>query len=221
MRLSAPSWLVPGTWLENLRAAESLPWLEGIELLLFSGDVDARRSFTSELEGIATFASRFELGIHLPDPLEESAIEIARLCSHFSRHFVLHPPATGEEGGWAERIVRLREEFGERFVLEYTGERDFARAESALPGLPLCPDTGCLLREGQDPASWIAACAQRVRVIHLHSARGGKDHLPLDEGEAWLSALMPFLRSFSGLVEIEVFSRAGLETSRAALEAFP
>ncbi len=219
MRLAAPSWLRPGSWLENIETAASLPWLGAVEILLFEWDQKTRAVFTSELGGIISWTGRFKFSVHLPDPLGESALDIAGLCSDFARAFVLHPPSTGGAEDWADLVSRLREGFGDRFLLEYTGEDAFRLAESALPDLPLCPDTGKLLLDGKEPAEWIGARRHRVQALHLHAAREGRDHFPLDSRDAWLVRLLPLLETFAFPIELEVFSLEAVEASRAALEA--
>jgi sugar phosphate isomerase/epimerase len=217
MKLCVPSYLVPGTWLENLEAMRARAWMEGVELLFFAWDEDARRILGREREGIEALAGRFEFSLHLPDPLGARDEELVEQTEGFVGLYVLHPPTSGVSD-WAGLVEGLRSRHGDRFLLEYTGPEAFAAAEAALPGLPLCADTGRLLRDGLPPAPWIAERAGRVREIHLHGLAGPRDHAVLREGEPWLQELCPFLSGFTGRVELEVFSLAGVEESRSALE---
>jgi hypothetical protein len=218
MKLCAPSYLIPGTWLENLEAMRDLEWLDGVELLFFAYDEDARSILARERGGLAELSGRFELSLHLPDPLRPRDEELVALTRDFVRLYVLHPPASGDEG-WAALVDGWRGRYGEDFLLEYTGPERFSDAEAVLPGLPLCADTGRLLRDGLSPAAWIAERSGRVREIHLHAAVGAKDHAPLIAGEAWLAELCPLLGDFAGRVELELFSRPGVEHSHSVLAA--
>jgi sugar phosphate isomerase/epimerase len=80
-------------------------------------------------------------------------------------------------------------------------------------------DTGHLLLERQSPAAFFTQQQSRVREIHLHGIDPQKavsngrlrDHRPLtvrDLGslDPWLSELLPHLRHFKGIVNLEVFS---------------
>lgn len=216
MKLCAPSYLFPGTWLENLEALVERPWVDGVELLFFAYDADARAILARELGGIAALAGRFELSLHLPDPLGPGDEELVEATREFVSLYIIHPPASGA-GAWASLVESWRSRYGDDFLLEHTGEALFAGAEALLPALPLCPDTGSLLRAGHSPARWIGERLHRVREIHLHGLSGAKDHAPLAGHEAWLGELCPMLRGFGGRVELELFSLAGFEASRLAL----
>ncbi len=222
MRLSVPSWLVPGGWLANVGVAEGLGWASGVELLLFSFEGEDRELFLSELPGLADAGKRLSLSVHLPDPLLPGHEELVQLTRGFAESFVVHPPKPGPAGGgleaWAGLLGGWRGKYGDDFLLEYTDGSAFSGAEAACPGLPLCADTGRLLVENIEPAGWFAQRAGRIREVHLHGVSEGRDHRPFSGGEPWFIALRPFLAVFPGRIELEVFSLAGVTTARAALE---
>jgi sugar phosphate isomerase/epimerase len=148
--------------------------------------------------------------------------ELVASTRDFVSLYVLHPPGRENPAAcadaWAGLVGGWRGSYGDDFLLEYTGAEAFASAEAALPGLPLCADTGCLMREGLSPAAWVAGRSSRIREIHLHGLETGKDHGPLRDGEDWLDELAPLLETHSGRVELEVFSLEGVEASWLALE---
>lgn len=226
MRLVVPSWLVPGGWLQNVEVAVGLGWAAGIELLFFSFEGEDRELFLSERDGIIDAAARggLSLSVHLPDPLLPAHCELVDLLAPAADCYVVHPPRRGAADGWRTLLSVLRRRHGDRFLLEYTGAEDFAAAEAAMPGLPLCADTGRLLVEGIEPAAWIAQRAERIREIHLHGVEEGvgeattRDHRVFSGREPWLSSLRPFLSGWTGRVELEVFSLAKVEAARAALK---
>jgi hypothetical protein len=220
MRIAAPSYLIPGTWLENLEAAASIEWLGGLELLFFFYDEDAKRILANELPGIAASSDRLELSLHLPDPLRPADEELVERTAPFVSLFVAHPPKGGAGAlPWAELIGSWRSRYGDRFLLEYTGREAFAAAERALPGLPLCPDTGRLALDGEDPASWIRSRADRVAELHLHAARDGRDHLPLAGDEPWLPETLRLAAARDWRVVLECFSLEDVGASARAVEA--
>ena len=246
MEFAVTSWLVPGGWLDNLRVAADLGWVSGVELLLFSFEGGDRELFLRELPEIVRTAAAagISLSVHLPDPLLPRHEEIVAAMAGGAECLVVHPPRDAGEAAapagalagpnvdsWADMMDGWRRAWGDRFLLEYTAAADFVRAEAALPGLPLCADTGRLLLEGLDPANWIAERAERIREIHLHGteriAEGNgvadadrvRDHRPPRGDEAWLSRLAPGLAAFRGRTVLEVFSLGGVEAARAGVLA--
>jgi len=220
VRLHVPSYLVPGTWLENLRRVEGLEWISGVELLFFSYDSDARAILRRELREIGSFADRLRLTLHLPDALAPEHEELVAATRAFVSSYVIHPPRDrGDLEAWARLVESWRSTYGRDFYLEYTGRDDFAAAEEALDEVELCADTGRLLLDGVSPASWIAERRARVSEVHLHAVRGGRDHAALRCGEPWLEELAPRLADFRGPVEVEVFSLDGADESRRTLDS--
>lgn len=221
MTLAVPSYLIPGTWLRNLRAFVDIEWIRGVELLFFSYGDDDRRILDAELSGIEALAGRFEYSLHLPDPLVPEAEGLVELTRGFVRRYVVHPPnpeaGAREAASWASLLDSWRGRFGDDFLLEYTGLAAFTQAESEYPGLPLCADSGRLLLDGIDPVAWMAERASRIGEVHLHAARGGKDHQALSADDDWLPEAARFLAGTAWRVELEVFSMDGAASSASAL----
>jgi sugar phosphate isomerase/epimerase len=75
-------------------------------------------------------------------------------------------------------------------------------------------DTGHLLLGGESPAAFFSRHRDRIAEIHLHGVdrgaalRDGRlaDHRRLRRGEAWLCELLPLLKDYGGVVNLEVFS---------------
>jgi len=217
MILTVPSWLFPGTWLENLELAADLEWVAGVELLFFSFDTEARRTLSLELEGIRALSNRLSLSIHLPDPLSEGDMELVDLTAAFTKSYVLHPPSSGMDlSAWIDLVSRLRKSYGNNFFLEYSRRDDFEVVERALPDLPICADTGRLLLDGEDPCNWIESRLERVAEVHVHGILGTRDHATLSSNEPWLSRLAPLIAARPIRVEMEVFSLEGASASATA-----
>ena len=215
MKLCVPSWQLPGSWLANARALSSLPWIEGIELLFFSYDEAAKKLFADERDDIACFSERYSFSLHLPDPLTPDAYGLVEATNSFIELYVFHP--WKGEGAWSDLLVSLRAAYGaDRFAMEYSGEAAFENSLALFPDLPLCADTGCLIRDGQEPLEWIAARHTAIREIHLHAARGGKDHLPLSPDDAWLPGIASVADKNGWRVVLETFSLADTEASYEA-----
>jgi sugar phosphate isomerase/epimerase len=86
-------------------------------------------------------------------------------------------------------------------------------------------DTGHLLEQGQSPAAFMSRHGGRVGEIHLHgldrekAAIDGRlpDHRAIRVGDPWLEELLPALKTFPGVVNLEVFS---WEEAAQSVQAF-
>ncbi|HEY9054686.1 MAG TPA: hypothetical protein VIO60_07695, partial [Rectinemataceae bacterium] len=228
MRIFVPSWQKPGTWLENLEFISLESWVQGVELLFFSWDDRSKRDFFSEAERIASYSGRFDFSLHLPEGLPAGTEDLVRATHDFVELYVFHP---GSGSAWNRNLDSCLDAAGEsRFALEYTGAEssaDFASCEASRPGISLCADTGRLMRDGIDPATWIEARAGRLAEIHLHSAarEGGslvdagplRDHKHLSGMEAWLPWLVGEARLRGWILNLETFAIEESKASYAAL----
>lgn len=222
MRLCVPSYQIPGTWLANIEKLAESPWIEGIELLFFSFDADARILFATERDRVAAFSDRFFFSLHLPDPLSSADRDLVEMTAPFVDLYVFHPFDESKESqeaeAWARRVETLCSDYGaDRFAMEYTGRERFAASHALLPDIGLCADIGCLLREGLSPMDWISRHETSIREIHLHAARGKKDHFPLSENDAWVPELARRAAKSEWIVNFETFS---LEESRVSYDMF-
>ena len=210
MILSVPSYVIPGTYAENLRFLADKPDVRGVELLFYFWDDETRRLLDRESKEIRSFDGRFRFTAHLPDRVGPEHRVVLEATEAFARSWVVHPPReTSEIPAFAGLVDEWRSRFGDRFFLENVRLPTFEAARRTLPDIPLCVDAGHLMMGGKDPASFVAdllAEGRRVEEIHLHGLSGGKDHRPFVRGAAWLRDLAPFLRSFEGVAEIELFA---------------
>ncbi|MDR1411200.1 MAG: TIM barrel protein [Spirochaetaceae bacterium] len=227
MVISVPSWVIPGTYLENLRFLEDKDEVSGVELLFFLYDGEIKEMLDSEWEGILRYRERFTFTAHLPDSLLPRHRELVERLAPFARHFIAHPgpPEKAAElaalvNGWAAEFPRCR------FLLENTNP---GLLEALLPhldkGAGLCMDTGHLILEGADPAARFAENRGRIAEIHLHgvdkdkAALDGKlpDHRPVAAEADWFGRLRPLLDKFNGVINMEVFS---WEEARESIAVF-
>jgi hypothetical protein len=220
--LSVPSWVIPGTYAENLRFLENKKEIRGVELLFFMYDDAIKCQFNSEWDEIRGFRKRFTFTAHLPESLLPTHEDLIARLAPLVRHFVVHPDAenpadqTALLKSWAER-------YGAVFLMEnvFKGKGIYYDGD-----LTLCMDTGHLLLDGQSPSDFFKARQDRIEEIHLHgldrkqSAVDGRlaDHRRLREDDPWLLELIPLLRGYQGIVNLEVFSweevEAGMEVLR-------
>jgi hypothetical protein len=203
--LSVPSYVIPGTYGENVEFLARIPEIRAVELLFYYFDPGSRDLFVREKELIASYRGRFDFGVHMPEPLHpehEALIELTRdLCGRY----ILHPPP-GDHRRFGRFAGLWRERYGDVFLIENLIGRDFSPVADALDSFPLCCDTGHLLRSGADVGAFFLRYGARIAEIHLHGVIEGADHRSFSAGEAWFRGIVPFLRSFPGVVNLEVFS---------------
>jgi sugar phosphate isomerase/epimerase len=98
-------------------------------------------------------------------------------------------------------------------------------------GLSICMDIGHLILYGRDPGAFFRRCRKNISIIHLHGVRfpegqvsgdgTGQDHVGLDQlPPAYLPSIMEILKTFDGVVSIEVFSYRHLVPSLRVLEEY-
>jgi sugar phosphate isomerase/epimerase len=75
--------------------------------------------------------------------------------------------------------------------------------------ISLCTDVGHFLKTGQPPLPYLRAHGERIRVIHLHGCRDGRDHRGLDLiSDGLLDSLRDWLMTsrYQGVLTLEVFT---------------
>jgi hypothetical protein len=212
--LSVPSWVIPGTYAENLRFLEDKKEIQGVELLFFLYDDEIKAQFDSEWEEISRYGKRFVFTAHLPELLLPAHGELIARLTPLVKHFIVHPPVENPEN-----LVRLLTEWRDRHEARFLAENTKAGLlEAMLPlpeaGMGICMDTGHLLLDGKNPADFFTAYRERIGEIHLHgvdqkqAAIDGRlpDHRRLRGNEDWLLELLPLLEDYSGVINLEVFS---------------
>ena len=237
MKISVPSYVIPGTYLENVEFLVGTPEIDAIELLFFFYDDDTRELFRRERSRLEAHLDRFQYSVHLPDTVRPEHSEIIDETRGLAAHYIVHPPRAPEAPplrtflpGWIDR-------YGDVFLIENTRTERFERCIAGLPEMGICCDTGHLLLEDRSPHEFLTRYGDRVRQVHLHGLRtpakdepaadersGVRDHHPVSADAPWLREIVPFLRSFAGFVELEVFSYEHVLTSLSQLRlagAFP
>lgn len=224
MKISVPSYVVPGGYEHNLRWLLANTDQRRVELLFFMYDDETRAILRDELPAIGELSARIAYTAHLPDRIEAGHEELLEAIDGFCDSYVVHPPREAAELAAFVRLMDAwRGRYGaERFLLENTRLASFEAADRELADSPLgpppiCADLGHLVLEGRDPASWLVEYGSRTREIHIHGHAGGKDHGRLRGDEAWLRDVAPFLRGFDGVVEIELFSWDEADEARRIL----
>ena len=212
--LSVPSWVIPGTYAENLRFLEDKKEIQGVELLFFLYDDEIKTQLDSEWEEILRYAKRFVFTAHLPELLLPAHSDLVARLAPLVRHFIVHPAKQNPEAQ-VRLLAEWRDRYGAHFLAENTNA---GLLEATLPlletGMGICMDTGHLLLDGKNPAGFFTSHRERIGEIHLHgidpkeAAIDGrlKDHRRLRGDEGWLLELLLLLEDYSGIINLEVFS---------------
>ncbi len=202
--ISVPSYVIPGTYLENIDFLRDKEMVDAVELLFFSFDEETERLLLKELGGISAACDRFAFSVHMPDVLDDRCETLIEMLRDIVDRFVVHAPPDRIDR-FAELLQRWIDRFGGIFAIENVAGRAFDPVVRSLPDVPLCLDTGHFLLDGQKPAEAFHRWIGRAAEVHLHGTAGGKDHAPLSGNEAWFRRCAPLLEQFNGTIHIELF----------------
>ncbi len=213
LKLSCPSYVIPGTWRENIEYINNeIPDITNVELLFFIFDEETRILLAPEEDFIRSYTGRLTFTVHLPDPFLPEHVDLLEKTNAVAKHWILHPPEKGKEKEFTDWIDSLRTVYGNRFLLENLIGRNHPWFIK-YTDWPLCLDTGHALLRGHSPSLYYHRFKERIREIHLHDVIAGTDHSPFQEKSEWLQDFIPLLRSFSGICNIELFKAADIAAS--------
>lgn len=213
MTFSCPSYVIPGTWRENIEYIDmKMPDISNVELLFFIFDEETRKLLAPEEAFIQSYTGRLTFTVHLPDPFLPEHVDLLEKTDAITKHWILHPPGKGKEQEFAAWIDSLRKSYGNRFILENLTGRDHPWFIKNTDW-PLCLDTGHALLRGHSPSFYYSKFRSRIKEIHLHDVIKETDHLPLQKDSKWLRTFIHLLDGFSGIINIEVFKAADIITS--------
>ena len=213
MNLSCPSYIIPGTWWENIIYIDThLPEIKNVELLFFIYNEETKNLLAPEENKILSYKGRLTYTVHLPDPLLPKHEELIEKFSKHALHWIVHPPEQGKEHSFSALINSWREKYGDRFLIENLIGRNHPWFLKNTD-LPLCLDTGHALLRGHSPCRYLSRFSDRIGEIHLHDCIHGKDHSRLSAASGWLTDFIPLLNSFPGQVNIELFNAADIVSS--------
>ena len=211
MILSTPSYVIPGTYLENVRFIAEKPEIQSVELLFFIFDQETEELFDREAAEIKKFSKALGFTVHMPDELMARHEKLIDMTAEFARHYVIHPPERDRDGFLA-LLDEWTGRYGRKFLLENLIGREFDTLLRDLPSFHVCCDTGHLLVRGERPHQFLETYDSRLREVHLHGLEDGWDHKPFAGSLSWFVEIVPFLKNFQGICNLEVFSYADVET---------
>lgn len=244
-RLGATSFVVPADLLTNVRRLIGL--VDDVQLLFFESAAKAQLPHVVDVAALGELAEEGGLSytVHLPTDIRLGAAtvaerqtgidEICRLVAEleplaptaFDLHLVTEPDIT--EAEWLANLDRslaaLAMALGERRALVGIENIDYPyttiRPLVEHHGFAVCLDLGHLLRYGHDWQAALDRDLPRVNHVHYHGVRGGKDHGAVVKEQAPVTARLGQALArigFNGVVTLEMYALAELETSLAELK---
>jgi sugar phosphate isomerase/epimerase len=242
--VACPSFVYPAGYVDNVR--HLAPFVDEIQLLFFESRPQSIPSpdLIRDLASLANHAS-ISYHVHLPtdidpghpDPAQRRrAIDalgmLMERCEPLQPStYTLHlaRPADGAAilpvDQWQTTVHDSLEQILARHhrrrqisveTLDYPFEL-VAPVISALD-LSVCMDMGHLLLHGGNMTAFFDRWQKRISVIHLHGVQAGRDHLPLDRlSDAQMKTICGMLKSFRGVLCLEVYSQPALDASMARL----
>ncbi len=207
MIISTPSYIIPGTYLENVQRIAKIPEIQSVELLFFMYDAETDLLMKTELPSIQEYAGRLGFTLHMPDEVKPEHRIIIERTKGLAKQYIIHPPTEDPDlflsvlGSWID-------EYGPVFLLENLIGREFELLLEREPRFGVCMDTGHLLVRGEEPAVFAGRYGDRIGEIHLHGLADGWDHNRFQGDDEWFQAMLPFLRGFRGVCNIELFKES-------------
>jgi hypothetical protein len=89
--ICVPSWVIAGSYAENLRFLKDKSEIQGVELLFFLYNDEIKKLLDSEWDEILSHRERFVFTAHLPDLLLPEHEELVSRLAPIVRHFIVHP----------------------------------------------------------------------------------------------------------------------------------
>jgi len=206
----------------------------------YPDEVELRNLMNFCLKGEVGFNVHFPIDIFLGDKDEEvrlKGISVVKkviertLClkpSLYTLHFDLRDKNGREEtdvDAWRKRLLQSAEEMKgwgietERISIE-TLSYPFEWIEDIVKKFEFsaCLDIGHMLLYDLDIQSYLKKYLPQTSIIHLHGMENGVDHLGIDRlNGRMVDLIFSKLRSFTGILSIEVFSFRDLKNSLEVL----
>lgn len=246
-KIGTTSFIYPDSYVQNVKMLA--PYLDEIELIFFESTPNSLPS-KQDIKELFSLASEHNLSFNIHLPLDislsshdisirhlatDTIIQIIDLTAILSPStFTLHlecekaDKMTEPTHHWQNRIYSSIHKLissgidGKEISVE-TLNYPLEWVEEILIdfNLSVCMDFGHLILYGFDMKYIFDRYKNRTSIIHLHGANERRDHQALDFlSKSNLKTILEMLKSFRGIVSIEVFSFDHLEASLKYLESF-
>lgn len=241
-RLGATSCVLPADIMTNVRALA--PLVDDVQLLFFESAAKSRLPQPLDVAVLRDLAEAHRLSytVHLPTDLalgaaskaerQEGIGEMLRLMAQlaplaplsFDLHLVREPDLP--EAAWLDNLAASLGELSgalgdeKRLVGVENIEYPFGLVAPLVAehGFGVCLDLGHLLHYGHDLEEGLGVLS-RVRHLHYHGVRDGKDHQGLHDAEqAGMLGQRLAEVGYDGVVTLEMYNLEKLKASLALLD---
>ena len=207
----------------------------------YPDEVELRNLMNFSLKGEVSFNVHFPIDIFLGDKDEAVRLRgisivkkvIERTLSLKPSLYTLHFDLRNSDGSqevdieaWRRRTLQSAEEMTkwgiepERISIE-TLSYPFDWIEDIVKRFEfsVCLDIGHMLISGLDIEGYFRKYLPQTSIVHLHGVENGVDHLGIDRlNGKTVDLILSKLRSFTGILSVEVFSFGDLKNSLEVLE---
>ena len=240
-RLGATSCVLPADIMTNVR--QLAPLVDDVQLLFFESAAKSRLPQPLDVPALRGLAEEYGLSytVHLPTDLalgaaakaerQEGIGEVLRLMAQlaplapqsFDLHLMREPDLP--DGAWLDNLALSLEELSgalgqeKRLVGVENIEYPFGLVAPLVAeyGFGVCLDLGHLVHYAHDLEEGLGLLP-RVRHLHYHGVRDGKDHQGLhDAAQARMLGARLAEVGYDGVVTLEMYSLEKLEASLALL----
>jgi sugar phosphate isomerase/epimerase len=241
-RLGATSCVLPADIMANVRVLA--PLVDDVQLLFFESAAKSRLPQPLDVQVLRELAEEHSLSytVHLPIDLalgaaskaerQEGIGEILRLMAQlaplgprsFDLHLVREPDLS--EAAWLDNLAASLDELSgvlgdeKRLVGVENIEYPFGLVAPLVAehGFGVCLDLGHLVHYGHDLEEGLELLP-RVRHLHYHGVRHGKDHQGLHDAEqAGMLGARLADAGYDGVVTLEMYSLEKLKASLVLLD---
>ena len=244
-KIGSTSFTYPDNYERNVKMLA--PYLDEIELLLFESSPGSLPS-KHQIKTLSTLANEFDISYNIHMPIDISlgdldpnrrhhAIDVIKrvvdltqtlLPSTYTLHLSYNNVSVERKafGKWQEMIFESMEQLmltginSEAISIENL-MYPFEWIEDIITSfqLSVCLDLGHLILQKADIESIFKKYEKIIPIIHIYGVENQHEHLSLDTlSKKDMEPILEILKTFSGVVSIEVFSYSHLRTSLDVLE---
>ncbi len=216
MIISTPSYIIPGTYAENLEFLNKYEEVKNIELLFYFFDKETQRLLEKEKDIIINYSKRFSYTIHLPEILSNEIFILFEKLDKYISHYIVH--CNKENFDFIisnkNKLKNVEQKFlyenhNKTNLLELISKYDFLKNKN------YCLDIGhILLHQNSEIAlKNLKELNQNIKEIHIHGVLNNKDHKSIINNKKEYSKILKSNLLKGKIINIEVFNKKDFEQS--------
>lgn len=237
---SCPSYIIPGTYLENIKFIDkNIPFISNIELLFYFLDLETLELISQEIKEIKKYNDKFSFSIHLPDDFKSNYNNIGQLFNILEGlnicNIIVHSPKVEKKedlilfknliSNFSKNFIKKTKlKINKREILfENLSQRDFDFINfDFFNKFKICLDIGHIYIKNKSIEEFIYKNnieINRIKEVHFHGISENCDHRPF-ENQIFQKYKMDLKNFFlelnkikkSYFVNIEVFNKKDFDS---------